>query len=136
MKGKDITDEEYLTANKVWNVFGMKTFGEYHDLYLKCDVLLLLCDVFEKFIDVCLEYYGLDPCHYSNSPGLAWDAMLKMRGVKLKLIDDINVHLFVERSMRGGGVFHILQRAIVGLIMSLLKGVIVVKKRVLLLIGT
>ena len=45
----------------------------------------------------------LDPCHYSNSPGLAWDAMLKMRGVKLKLIDDINVHLFVERRMRGGG---------------------------------
>ena len=85
----------------MWNVFGMKTFGEYHDLYLKCDVLLL-CDVFEKFMDTCLEYYGLDPCHYFSSPGLAWDAVLKMSGVRLRLIDDIDMHLFIERGMRGG----------------------------------
>ena len=79
----------------------MKTFGEYHDLYLKCDVLLL-CDVFEKFIDSCLKYYGLDPCHYFSSPGLAGDAMLKMSGVRLRLIDDVDMHLFIERGMRGG----------------------------------
>ena len=65
-----ITDEEYNRALSVWNAFNMKTFGEYHDLYLKCDVLLL-CDIFEKIIDTCLEYYKLDPCHYFSSPGLA-----------------------------------------------------------------
>ena len=101
LKSKGISDEEYDRACRVWNVFGMKNFGEYHDLYLTCDVLLL-CDVFEKFIDTCLEYYGLEPCHYFSSPGLAWDAMLKMSGVRLRLIDDIDVHLFIERGMRGG----------------------------------
>ena len=101
LKGKGISDEEYDRACKVWNVFGMRTFGEYHDLYLKCDVLLLY-DIFEKFIDTCLEYYGLDPCHYFSSPGLAWDAMLKMSGVRLRLIDDMDMHLFIERGMRGG----------------------------------
>ena len=48
--------------------------GDYHDHYLKKDVLLL-ADVFEKFIDTCLKCYGLDPCHYFSSPGLSWDAM-------------------------------------------------------------
>ena len=70
-------------------------------MYLKTDVLLL-CDVSEKFIDVCLEYYDLDPCHYFSSQGLAWDAMLKMTGVELRLIDDIDDHLFIEKGMRGG----------------------------------
>ena len=80
----------------------MKTFGEYHDLYLKCDVLLL-CDVFETFIDSCLKYYGLDPCHYFSSPGLAWDVMLKMSGVRLHLmILNIDTCLFIKKGMRGG----------------------------------
>ena len=99
LKGKGISDKKHDRACRVWNVFGMKPFGEYHDLYLKCDVLLL-CDVFEKFIDTCLEYYGLDPCHYFSSPGLAWDAMLKMSGVRLRLIDDVDIHLFIEKGMR------------------------------------
>ena len=59
--------------------------------------------MFEKFIDVCLEYYGLDPCHCFSSPKLAWDAMLKMTGVKLELISDIDMHLFIEKDMSGGG---------------------------------
>ena len=101
LKGRSISDEEYLRAVRVWNVFGIKNLGEYHNLYLKCDVLLL-CDVFEKFVEVCLEYYGLDPCHYFSSSGLAWDAMLKMSGIRLRLIDDVGMHLFVERGMRGG----------------------------------
>ena len=64
--------------------------------------MLLLCDVSEKSINVCLADYGLDPCHYYSSPGLSWDAMLKMTGVKLKKIDDIDIHLFLEKGMRGG----------------------------------
>ena len=71
--------------------------GGYHDLYLKADVLLL-ADVFEKFIKTCLNYCGLDPCHYFIAPGLRWDAMLKMTRVKLDLISDIDMHLFIEKS--------------------------------------
>ena len=69
-------------------------------MYLKTDVLLLW-DVFEKFIDVFLKNYGLDPCHYFSSPGLTWVAILKMTGVKLEKIHDIDVHLFLEKGMRG-----------------------------------
>ena len=58
--------------------------------------------MFEKFIKTCLEYYCLDPSHYFSSPGLSWDAMLKMTGIKLEKINDINVHSFIKKGMRGG----------------------------------
>ena len=77
-------------------MFTMNTMGDYHDLYLKADVFLLV-DVFEKFINTCLEYYGLDPCHYFSSPGIIWDAMLKMTKTELELISDIGVDLFAEK---------------------------------------
>ena len=57
--------------------------GDYQDHYLKKDALLL-ADVYEKFIDICLKYYGLDPCHYFSAPGLIWDAMLKMIVIEFK----------------------------------------------------
>ena len=79
----------------------MNKMGDYHDLYLKTDVLFL-ADVFEKFISTCLDYYGLDPCCYFSSPGLSWDAMLKITGIKLDLISDFDMHLFIEERMRGG----------------------------------
>ena len=69
-----ISDEDYLTCKKIWNEFNMKYMSDYHDHYLKKDVLLL-ADIFEKFIDTCLKFYGLDPCHYFSSPGLSWDTM-------------------------------------------------------------
>ena len=59
--------------------------GFYHNHYLKDDVLLS-ADVFQKFNATCLKFYGLDPCHYFSFPGLSWDAMLKMTGVKLDKI--------------------------------------------------
>ena len=96
-----VSKEEYFRACNVWKVFGIKNFGEYHDLYLETDVLLL-CDVFETFISVCLKDYSLDPCHYFSSPGLSWDAMLKMTGIKLEKISNTDVHLFLEKGMRGG----------------------------------
>ena len=101
LKDKSISQKDYEKAKNIWNTFKIKTLGEYHDLYLKTDVLLL-CDVFEKFINTCLNYYGLDPCHYFSSSGLSWDAMLKMTGIELELISDINIHLFIEKVMRGG----------------------------------
>ena len=97
----------------MWKVLEIKNLGEYHDLYLKTDTLLL-CDVFEKFIDTCLEYYILDPFHYFSSPGLSWDAMLKMTGTELGKINNIDVHLFLEKGMRG--VLVIFQKDTVNLI--------------------
>ena len=79
----------------------LKNMGEYHDLYLKSDILLL-ADVFENFRKTCLQYYKLDPCHYFTSPGLSWDAMLKMTDIKLELMTDIDMFQFIEKGMRGG----------------------------------
>ena len=84
--------------------------GDYHDHYLKKDVLFL-ADVFEKFIDLYLRIYKLDPCHYFSSPGLNRDAVLKMLeligvkwqiGVKLEKILDIDMYLFTEKGLREG----------------------------------
>ena len=75
--------------------------GEYHNLYLKSDVLLL-ADVSESFRKTCLQYYKLDPCHYFTSPGLSWDAMLKMTNIKLELMTDIDMFQFIEKGMHGG----------------------------------
>ena len=101
LKDKCISKEEYDGAINIWNVFKIKTLFEYHDWHLKTDILLL-ADVFEKFIKTCLDYYGLDPCHYFSAPGLNWDAMLKMIGVKLELISDTDMHLLIEKGMSGG----------------------------------
>ena len=101
MKDCGISEKEYQRADNVWKVFKIKHLGEYHDLYLKT-VVLLLCDVFEKFFSTCLEYYYLDPLHYFSSPGLSWDAMLKMTGIEIQKIDNIGMHLFLEKGMKGG----------------------------------
>ena len=85
----------------VWNILKFKTFKDYHNLYLKKDILLLT-DIFEKFISTSLEYYNLDSTHYFSAPGLSFDAMLKMTKVELDKIDDPNMHLFIEEGMRGG----------------------------------
>ena len=79
----------------------MNTIGDYHDLYLKADALLL-ADVFEKFISTYLDYYRLDPCHYFSFPGLIWDAILKVTGIELELISDFYMHLFIQKRMRCG----------------------------------
>ena len=76
-----ISNEDYATCNKIWNDFNMKSMCDYHDHYLKKDVLLLPY-VFEKFIDTSLKFDKLDLCHYFSSPGLSWDVMLKMTGVE------------------------------------------------------
>ena len=89
-----INEKEYERAVNVWKVFKVKNFGEYHDLYLQTDVLLL-ADVFEK----------LDPSHYVSSPVLSWNAMLKMTGIKLERISDADMHLFIEKGMRDGNSY-------------------------------
>ena len=88
-------------------MFKIKKLGEYYYLHLNFILLfeyyyLLLCHVFEKFLKTSLEYYCLDPSHYFSSPGLSWDAMLKMTKIKLELISNIDMRLFIEEGMRGG----------------------------------
>ena len=101
MNNEHITDEEYQHAQNVWGEFGLSSMGEYHDLYLKSDILLLT-DVFENFRKACQQYYELDPAHYFTTPGLSWDAMLKMTKTKLELMSDVDMFLFIEKGMRGG----------------------------------
>ena len=96
-----ISGEQYLHLQNVWNTFNFDTFEDFHDHYLKEDVLLL-ADVYEKFISTCLKYYGLDPCHYFSAPELSWDAMLKMKKVELEKISDPDKYMFFEKGMRGG----------------------------------
>ena len=96
-----ISVKDYLTCEKIWDKFGMKMMSDHHDHHLKKDVLFM-ADVFEKFIDTCLKYYGLDPCHYFSSPGLSWGTILKMTGVKLEKTSDIDKYLFTEKGLRGG----------------------------------
>ena len=91
--------KDYLTCEKTWDKFEMKNMGDYHNNCLKKDILLL-ADVFETFVSTCLKFFGLDPCHFS--PGLSWDAMLKMAGVKLENISNIDKYLFIEKELRGG----------------------------------
>ena len=98
LKDECISKKDYLHTVTVWNVFRMNTTGDYHDLYLKTGVLLL-ADVFERFINTCSDYYGLDPCHYFSSLRSSWDAMLKMTGIELGLISVIDMHLFIEEGM-------------------------------------
>ena len=72
----------------------MKNMGDYHHHYLKKNVLLL-ADVFQKFLDTCLKCYKLGTCRYFSSPGLSWDSMLKMTGVKEEKNSDVNMYLFI-----------------------------------------
>ena len=101
LNDEHITDKDYQHAQTVWDEFKLKTMGEYHDLYLKTDIILL-ADVFENFRRTCLEYYKLDPCHYFTSPGLSWDAMLKMTDIKLELMTDIDMFQFIEKGLHSG----------------------------------
>ena len=101
LNNEHISDEDYKHAQIIWNKFKLSNMGEYHDLYLKSDVLLLT-DVFENFRKTCMLHYKLDPCHYYTSPGLSWDGMLKMTDIKLELLTDIDMFQFIEKGMRGG----------------------------------
>lgn len=101
LSGENISEEDYKHAQKVWQVFQIKNLGEYTDLYLMCDVLLL-CDVFEKFRVMSLNSYNLDPCYYVSSPSLSWDAMLLFTKVELDLISDIEMYQMLENGIRGG----------------------------------
>ena len=108
LNDEDITDDDYQHAINVWNTFKCKTIRDYHDLYLKSDVLLL-SDVFENFRKTFLHHYNLDPAHYHTSPELAWDACLKETGQELQLLHDYDMLMMFEKGIRGG-ISHISKR--------------------------
>ena len=89
MSDGHISVKDYLTCEKIWDKFEMENMGDYHDHYFKKNIFLS-ADVFEEFIATCLKYHGLDPCHCFSSPGLSWDATLKMTDIKLEKISDID----------------------------------------------
>ena len=95
------SSENYEHARSVWKEFGIKNSREYHDLYLKTDVILL-ANVFEGFREVCLKNYGLDPAHFYTAPGLARKACLKKTRIRLKLLIDPDMLLMFERGIREG----------------------------------
>ena len=101
LKGQKCSDQDYATFVKMYQILDCANLGEYHDYYLYSDVTLL-ADVFEKFRDICIRFYGLDPVYYCTAPSLSFDAMLKMTKVQLNLITDPDIYLLWEQHIRGG----------------------------------
>ena len=105
---EDIEDIDYRHGNNVFNNFKLNNLGDYHDLYVQSDTLLL-ADVFENFRDMCINVYELDPAHFLLLPGLAWQACLKKTNIELELLTDYDTLLMVEEGIRGG-ICHSIQR--------------------------
>ena len=98
---KDITDVDYRHGKTVFEYLINKYVGDYHDLYVQSDTLLL-ADVFENFRKMCIKVYELDPAHFLSGPGLPWQAFLKRTKVKLELLTDVDMLLMVEKGIRAG----------------------------------
>ena len=98
---ENIDDIDYRHGNNVFKRFKLKNLGEYHDLYVQSDTLLL-ADVFENFRKTCLKVYELDPAHFLSLPGLAWQACLKKTSIELESLIDYDMLLLVEEGIRGG----------------------------------
>ena len=96
-----ISSDDYQHAQRVWEEFGIRNLGDYHNLYLRTNVVLL-ANVYEAFREMCLEHYTLDPVHFYTSPGLAWKACLKHTGIRLKPQTDPDMLLMFEHGIRGG----------------------------------
>ena len=98
---ENITYIDYRHAKNVFNKFNNNNLGDYHDLYVQSDTLLL-ADVFTNFKNACFDIFELDPAHFLPAPGLAWQACLKKSNVKLELISDVDMLLMIEKGTRGG----------------------------------
>ncbi|KAJ8950067.1 hypothetical protein NQ314_008073 [Rhamnusium bicolor] len=101
LKDENIEEADYAHAQIVWEKFGMKTLGDYSDLYMKTDIMLLTC-IFETLRKTCHQTYGLDPSHYYTIPGYTWDCMLKYTGCKIETVQDVDILMFIEGAIRGG----------------------------------
>ena len=104
----DITDVDYKHVKRVFKNFNNKNIGDYYDLYVRSDTLLL-ADVFENFRNKCIEIYELEPVHFLSAPGLTWQACLKKTEIKLELLTYVDMLLMVEKGIRGG-ICHAIDR--------------------------
>ena len=95
-----VNEEDYEHARRVWVEFVINNLGEYHDLYL-CMEVILLANVLEAFRKVCFDNYELDSAHFCTAHGLAWKACLKKTRIRLELLLDPDVLLMFEREIRG-----------------------------------
>ena len=98
---EDIDDVDYRHGNNVFKGFKLENLGDYHDLYVQSDTLLL-ADVFNNFRNMCIKEYELDPAHFLSLPGLAWQACLKKTNIELELLTDYEMLLMLEEEIRGG----------------------------------
>ena len=98
---ENISETDYRHPNNIFKTFKLNNLGDYHDLYVQSDTLLL-ADVFENFRKACIEMYELDPAHFISLPGLAWQACLKKTGVELELLTDYDMLLMIVEGIRGG----------------------------------
>ena len=105
---ENITDKDYINAQKVFKEFKLKNLGDYHDLYVQSDTLLLV-DVFESFRNKCIEISELDPANFLSAPELACQACLKKTEIELELLTDVDMLLTVEKGIRGE-ICHALRR--------------------------
>ena len=105
---ENITTTDYAHANNVFKKININNLGEYYDLYVRSDTLLL-ANIFENFRQSCLKNYELDPAHFVSLPGLAWQACLKKTNVELELLTDYDMLLMIEEGIRGG-ICHAMQR--------------------------
>ena len=101
LTNSEITDEEYAHAETVWKIFECKTMQDFHDVYVRSDVLIL-ADIFESFCKLSLKDYGLDPKRYLTLPSYSWDAMLRKSSVNIELLCDPAAVLMIESAIRGG----------------------------------
>ena len=101
LSGKDITNEDKKHILNVWEHYNCKSFLDYHNLYLKTDVLIL-ADAFEKFRKFFIENHEIDPCYCYSAPGLTWQCGLKYTGIKLELLTDVDMLQMFENGIRGG----------------------------------
>ena len=104
---EDISKTDYMHANNVFKKFGMNNLGDYHDLYVRSDTLLL-ADIFENFRQSCLQNYELDPAHFVSLPGLAWQACLEKTNVELELLKDYDMLLMIVEGIKGGYVMRLI----------------------------
>ena len=101
LKNCNISDEDYAHAQNVWSQFDCKTIQDYHDIYLKTDVLLL-ADIFQAFRKFTKDNYRLDPAHYVRSAQLSWDVTFLHTDAELPLIADPQMFSMIDNGIRGG----------------------------------
>jgi len=101
LNDEPLSEEDYQRARQIWDFYSIRNLREFHDHYLKSDVLLL-ADVFQNFRKTVFQNHNLDCLHYPTLPSLSWSMALKHTKIELDLLTDPEAYLMIENSIRGG----------------------------------